>query len=328
MIASATLQLVMAFELKRKKGDGGTKCICGKPDSDVMIKCSINSCESWWHTECAGIKGATAGACKKITFVCPCCTVKRFANDLEFSNANHINTDELITEIKQGIANCLPDMVKDAMKTIQPDSDSLKTNMKTTFAEIMLEQQQSEKPITKNMIKEALTEGKREQQKVDERKKNIMVFNAPESAADNNDQCHKEDIELFYDICNEIDDSILINNHEVVKLRRFGTKESGKKRPMMVTVQTERAKRKLFSNLYKLESIEMYKDIQFNHDMTPEEKKAKKSLIENAKKKTAELQADNTLTSDEKNWMFLVRGPPWEHRMVKVRPRQIVTAEE
>ena len=84
--------------------------------------------------------------------------------------------------------------------------------MKTTFAEIMLEQQQSEKPITKNMIKEALTEGKREQQKVDERKKNIMVFNAPESAADNDDQCHKEDIELFYDICNEIDDSILINS--------------------------------------------------------------------------------------------------------------------
>ena len=149
----------MAFELKRKRGDGGTTCICGNPDSDVMIKCSGNSYESsWWHTECAGIKGVTAGVCKKITFVCPCCSIKRFANELEFCNTNLINTEELITEIKQGIANCLPDMVKDAMKTVKPDSDSLKTNMKTTFAEIMQEQKQSDKPFTKNMIKEALTE--------------------------------------------------------------------------------------------------------------------------------------------------------------------------
>jgi hypothetical protein len=96
---------------------------------------------------------------------------------------------------------------------------------------------------------------------------------------------------------------------------------------MMVTVQTERAKRKLFSNLYKLEFIELYKDIKINHDMTPEEKQAKKVLIEDAKKKTAELQANNTLTNDQKNWLFLIRGPPWEHRMVKVRPRQTVAAK-
>ena len=55
----------------------------------------------------------------------------------------------------------------------------------------------------------------------------------------------------------------------------------------MVTVQTERAKRKLFSNLYKLESIELYKDIKINHDMTPEEKQAKKVIIEYAKKKNS-----------------------------------------
>ena len=37
-----------------------------------------------------------------------------------------------------------------------------------------------------------------------------MVFNAPESPSDDHEQSHKEDIELFYDICNKVDDSILI----------------------------------------------------------------------------------------------------------------------
>ena len=48
----------------------------------------------------------------------------------------------------------------------------------------------------------------------------------------------------------------------------------------------------------------------------------KKVQIEEAKKKTEDLQANNNLTDDAKNWVFLIRGPPWDLRMVKVRPRE------
>ena len=148
-----------------------------------MIKCSNASCESrWWHTECAGIKGVTAAACKKIVFVCPCCAIKKFSDKFELQHPKSIDAEELKMEIKQGIAECLPEMVKEVIKSVHTDSDSLKNNMKKTFAEVMQEQQnEKHQPITKDLIKEAMTEGKKEQQKLDERKKNIMVLNAQES---------------------------------------------------------------------------------------------------------------------------------------------------
>ena len=36
---------------------------------------------------------------------------------------------------------------------------------------------------------------------------------------------------------------------------------------------------------------------------------------------TEELQKDTSLTEDQKNWVFRIRGPPWDHRMVKIRPQ-------
>ena len=59
-----------------------------------------------------------------------------------------------------------------------------------------------------------------------------------------------------------------------------------------------------------------------SHDMTKEEKAQTRLRVEEERKKTAELANDTELDSDSKNWLFIVRGPPWKQRTVQVRPRR------
>ena len=315
----------MTSKMKRKKANDDNRCICDKPDEALMIQCTKEGCPSvWWHIECAGLQGITAAVCKKVHWVCPCCIVSNFSDKLVTDNIENISLDAgLKEEIKQSIIEFLPGMVSDILQSVQPTSDALKHDMKKSFAEVMKEQQKSDNhtPITKDLIKEALTEEKIEQQKLDQRKKNIMIFDAPEAEVENTDEANQADKELFVDICNYADSTILQTNDDIVSIRRLGKKESTKTRPLMVSVQNERTKRKLFSNIPKLQQSNLYKDIKFNHDRTADEREATKKKVKDAKKKTEDLQNDSTLTDDAKNWVFLVRGPPWDQRTVKVRPR-------
>ena len=145
--------------MKRKKVNDDNRCICEEPDEALMIGCTQEDCPSvWWHIECAGLQGITAAACKKINWVCPCCIVSKFSDKLVTDNVDSkksLDTVELKEEIKQGIADCLPGMINDILKQVQPTtSDALKHDMKKSFTEIMQEQQEldHQAPITKDMI--------------------------------------------------------------------------------------------------------------------------------------------------------------------------------
>ena len=59
-----------------------------------------------------------------------------------------------------------------------------------------------------------------------------------------------------------------------------------------------------------------------NHDMTKDEKLQTKLRVEEAKLKTKELAENVELDEDSKNWVFVVRGPPWSQHIVKLRPRK------
>ena len=91
------------------------------------------------------------------------------------------------------------------------------------------------------------------------------------------------------------------------------------KRPLLVTVDSEITKRKHFSRLYRLKDNETYTKINVSHDMTKDERKQTKILVEKAKNQTKELASKKEETS--KNWAYKVRGPPWDQRIEKVRLR-------
>lgn len=286
-----------------------------------MVKCDNDNCISpWWHSECAGLKGLSANALKKLTWSCPCCIINSFQSEFE-SSASIVDSGDLKSEIQKGISECLPSMVKEILEKVTPNTDAMKQDMKKSFAEIMKEQNEQTSnntvPITKNIIKEAINEGKQELDKFNERKKRLIIFDSDEPESSDRDAAKAEDLALFRNCCNVISEEVLENDDEIVNITRLGKKTDDKKRPMIVQLKTEKSKRILFGNLSKLRQNDAYKHLKFNHDRTDDERKIWKDMVNKAEQKTKQLHDNSTLTADAKNWMYVIRGPPWDLREVK-----------
>ena len=105
----------------------------------------------------------------------------------------------------------------------------------------------------KVIVQEAMGEYERakviDQQNVDIRRKNIIIFNAPESSHEASMNRKEDDISLFINICNEISD-VEISKEYIIQSQRLGMRsEKGKLRPLLITLNSEEAKKKIFSRL-------------------------------------------------------------------------------
>ena len=121
-----------------------------------------------------------------------------------------------------------------------------------------------------------------------------------------------QDKKIFMDICNRCDANISEENvEEIIRLGKKGEEP----RPMLIKMNNSEDKRVLFRNLCKLkEDNSPYSRISVNHDMTKQEREENKKLISEAK----ELQ-DN---DESGNWIFKVRGPPWDRKIRKIKVNQ------
>ena len=244
-------------------------CICNiiNKTNSLMIKCSNTFCQNpWWHSACAGLPDVSNAVMKKVTWNCPLCTINNFWDSLALSNPDtELLTNHLKEEIKKEINACIPKITEAIIEQVQPTTstyNTLKKDMTLSFAEIMKEQkQESPGSITKDIIKEAINEDKMEQRKIEERKRNIMIFNVPEPETGNTEKDAAADYDLFKKAYHFIDKTILENENEVIQIKRLGQKQQ-KVRPIMVTVQSEKAKKKLFSQLHKLKNVDEFKHIK------------------------------------------------------------------
>ena len=195
------------------------------------------------------------------------------------------------------------------MKTVNPTQKPLKTNSPEC---------ENKPEDIKVIVQEAMGEYERakviDQQNVDIRKKNIIIFNAPESDHEATMNRKEDDISLFINIYNAISD-VEISKEYITQARRLGMRsENGKIRPLLITLNSEEAKKNIFSRLNKLKDLAQFKNYSMSHDMTREERTKTKLLIEEANSKTIN-------DTDSKNWIYKVHGPPWDQRIQGVRCR-------
>ena len=181
------------------------------------------------------------------------------------------------------------DDVEDKFRTICKVSEEVNENCKSYAEAVKTNSPECEnKPEDfKVIVQEAMGEYERakviDQQNVHIRKKNIIIFNAPESAHEASMNRKEDDISLFINICNEISD-VEISKEYITQARRLGMRsENGKIRPLLITLNSEEAKKKIFSRLYKLKDLAQFKNISMSHDMTRDERTKTKLLIEEAK---------------------------------------------
>ena len=157
----------------------------------------------------------------------------------------------------------------------------------------------------------------------EERRANVMVYNLPEADNINKDEARDDDIRGFLDITETCETAF--KREDVVKATRLGKKNDDvdKPRPLLLRLTDEQKKRKLFKNLHLWRAYQQQEKaedddspfITVAHDMSQEQRSERKALLDEATKQTDELPAESP-------FRFLVRGPPWMMKVVKVRKQK------
>jgi len=315
---------------------------CGR-NVDCMIECEC--CNEWLCIKCGEITSEVLTIINEfpnaVHFYCQKCTdkvkslIKRNNNNNTSMSFNMEKIEEKIMEITTRSIVKLEErideklvqrlaQVEEQFLSISSVPDEINKNCKT-FAET-LKSNLSKNPENnadsfKNIVKKAMEEEKKEVKELEDRKRNIILFGAPEKESEIIDERKKADVQLFIDVCNSICTNEILEA-DILQARRLGKFSSeNTTRPLMVTVRSELVKKRIFSQLHKLRSVEQFKNIHVNHDMTKEEKANTKLLVEEAKRKSKELADSSQLDLISKNWVYKVRGPPWDQKIVKLRPR-------
>ena len=150
------------------------------------------------------------------------------------------------------------------------------------------------------------------------REKNIIVFNIGEKAGtlEENVASDKADIQELNRITAGITDLDMT-------VRRLGKKgASAKPRPVMVSYSNVDNKTSVMRNLNKLKNAKPPLDkISIRNDLSREDREKEKKLQEEAKEM-------NDSVSRDPNFVFVVRGMPWDRKIIKVKKKVDKTAKE
>lgn len=145
-----------------------------------------------------------------------------------------------------------------------------------------------------------------------QRRSNIVIFNATESDDIVAEKRKENDMAIMQELCH-----LTGTNVESIKnVTRLGRKptERSKPRPMRVIFEDEKSKGKLMSNLKNLNRAdENLRKLSITHDLTQKEREQNKLKWEEAKEKNSNLQ------SGDENFKFIVKGPPWDRKVVKIK---------
>jgi hypothetical protein len=152
-----------------------------------------------------------------------------------------------------------------------------------------------------------------------DRKNNIVMFNVNEQEGNIKEDISTKETETVIDIAQQI--GVNIDVSDIINLKRVGKKNQVRKvygeenvvPRLMVVALNENVKATVMKNVHKLREVksDYYKKIGIKHDMTQDEREKEIALKKESKKKQ----------KDDKNgnFLYLVRGHPWERRIVKIK---------
>ncbi len=138
---------------------------------------------------------------------------------------------------------------------------------------------------------------------------NIVIHRAPESNKSTQEGRRQDDTEMFEMLCEQMnmETSIKITN----MFRLGGRPAEDKIRPIKVSFQTKENKGMFMRSLAELRNMEEpFRSLSINDDLTLEEREENRKLVIEAKKLTEE---------DDGDFIFKVRGPPWDRRIVRLK---------
>ena len=285
--------------------------------TDQALECE--TCHQMFHTQCENVNktqyNCIAASAKgkgkaksRVHWYCNTCEI--VTNDwMRSMSTLHANQQVLQEKVKKLEENLEGKADQNDVKKIENRVDILEGKVNT-----IQEKPQNPQPSTSGTpTQENTSDVIKEIKEQEDRKRNMIFFNVPESKlSDVNDRTKhdKEEVKELSRLC-----QATIKKDDMIRVKRLGKKPTtGKPRPLLIEVNSEDKKKALFKNLSKLQRApEKYKSISVQNDLTPKQREQEKMLREEAKKKEEDASGEVK---------FRVRGPPWDRKIIRVEVKK------
>lgn len=178
----------------------------------------------------------------------------------------------------------------------------------------------SVKPPTnfRALLQDEMQKQKQEEIDRDQRTNNIVIYRITESQKSVPEERKNDDLTFFKSLCSAIG----VGEKKVKNIIRLGPKKNENvPRPVKVMLENIDDKSEIMKNLAKLKNAEeRFKKVSVSHDLTDDQMKVLKERIEYA--------GELTKNDESGEFLFRVRGPPWNLRIVKVKRSTIQQNEK
>lgn len=160
-----------------------------------------------------------------------------------------------------------------------------------------------------DIVKKTVADESVKKKQDESREGNIIIHRASESTKESPEERVADDKEFFDSFCQE---ALEIGKIEVKSIIQLGKKnENSQARPMKITLEEPQDKTKIMARLRKLKNAEERFRVSVMHDLSPEDRKLVRDKVEQAK-----LKEKNE--NEGGQYVYRVRGPPWDLRIVKI----------
>ena len=293
---------------------------------DKALECEV--CRSWFHIECQSVSERVYEVfnvedSNQIHWYCKYCNrgsgkivqiLSSMAEATEMLEKRIEETEEEGRETKK-IAkhneekiNKLETQINNIIK--ESNNEESKEKVKATYAEVI---QAEIGKVTTEVIQAEVGKVTTEMDEQKKREKNLIIYRIKENTERKVEEEEKEDKIYLKDLWNILE----IPEVKIISSTRLGKKQNdssnSKPRPTRITLQRKEDKQIIFKNINKLKTSEnKFKQISITDDHTIEERKKIKEKIEEANQKNQEEDVQS------KNFMYKVRGPPWNLKIKKI----------
>ena len=157
----------------------------------------------------------------------------------------------------------------------------------------------------------------REQEDIEARRCNVILYRVPESSGILSEDRRKEDTVFSQQFFNDFNVGFV--QEDIKNVYRLGARHTDQEggirsRPLLVQMANRQIKNLIMESLYKIKSLATkFKSVVVAHDMTKKQRLECKDLVAQAKQRSEEESGD---------FFYRVRGPPGNMRIVPVRKRQ------
>jgi len=152
---------------------------------------------------------------------------------------------------------------------------------------------------------------------IESRKKNVIIYRVPEKKSKSVLERKEHDAEFVKDLLDGVF-NMDVQNGDIDRMYRLGQWTEDKSRPLLIGFKQYEHKEQIMSNLWKFKenSVTKFQGISVSHDLHPAERLEIKNMVEDAKKKHLEEEADDT-----ENYWFRVVGHGNKRRVIKFKKR-------